>query len=264
MARHDVLDPPAQTIDPRMRERRADVRRAAGRRWLRRAGWAALVASVPALLFAVTRSPALDVDRIEVGGARRTDVLELVGTSGIGLGDPMTDLDLGTAAVRVARLPWVDDVVVDRDWPSTVRIVVTERTPVAALAAGEGRWSLVDERSRVLAVVDDPGDLPVLVGLGELPAPGEALEPEDADVVAVAAALPSSLEEVVTEVAVVDGAVHLTSRDGGDVLLGGADELEAKLGALATMVAKVDLTCLQVLDLRVPSAPVLTRDPDCG
>lgn len=263
MARSAVLEGEHAAIDPRIRERRATVQRDRGRRWLRRLCWAGGVVAVPALLLAVTRSQALDVDRLEVGGAASTGVLEVVAASGIDLGAPMTDLDLGAAARAVERLPWVDDAVLDRDWPGTVRIVVTEREPVAAVAAGD-RWALVDRSSRVLAVADGRGSLPMLDGVGAVPAAGQDLRAEAAAVVAVAAGLPPSLASGIEEIELREDGVHLVRHAGGDVLLGDARSLEAKVEALATMDARVDLTCLDTLDLRVPSAPVLTRSPGCG
>ncbi len=266
MARSAVVERSALAVDPRISQRRAEVRRDRGRRWLRRVAWLGGAVAVPALLFAVTRSPALDVDRIEVGGARRTGVLPVVDASGIDHGAPMTDLDLEAAARSVEELAWVDDAVLDRDWPGTVRIVLTERSPVAA-AALDGRWALVDDGGRVLEVRSGHGHLPVLEGMPEVPAPGGSLGPDAADVLAVATALPGDLARDVVAVTVEDDGVHLTWRPGGDVLLGSARTLTGeggKIEALATMRERVDLTCMETLDLRVPSAPVLTRDPACG
>ena len=53
--------------------------------------------------------------------------------------------------------------------------------------------------------------------------------------------------------------LKLTGAGAALVQMGSADDLEAKVVALTTMLAKLDLKGAQRIDLRVPAAPVLTR-----
>jgi len=78
--------------------------------------------------YAATRSALLDVDAVEVeveGG--RVTVGEVLAAAGVSLGDPMVDVDTEVVDARVSALPWVREVLVDRVWPGTVRITVSER-----------------------------------------------------------------------------------------------------------------------------------------
>ena len=52
--------------------------------------------------------------------------------------------------------------------------------------------------------------------------------------------------------------------DGGEVRLGDASRLAAKLRSLETVLTQVDLTCLAVVDVRAPGSPVLTREEPCS
>jgi cell division protein FtsQ len=257
----------AADIDPRIRARRDEVARARIGRILRVARWTLIAAAVPALLFALTRSPGLDVDRIVVGGAHRTGVRAVAQASGVEFGDPLTDVDLQEAARRIERMPWVLDAVVERDLPDTVRIVVTERVAVAAArpsgAEAGTAFALLDDTGHVVGHATSPIGLPVVDVLDELPSPGTRLDASTAQVLAVAAALPPELGSEVGRLWAEDGSVVLTRRAGGTVRLGSADDLEEKVRALRTITAKVDLSCLDVLDLRVPSAPVVTRTDPC-
>ncbi len=45
---------------------------------------------------------------------------------------------------------------------------------------------------------------------------------------------------------------------------GNTDRLTAKLRSLETVLARVDLSCLELLDLRAPTSPVLTRREPCS
>jgi hypothetical protein len=51
---------------------------------------------------------------------------------------------------------------------------------------------------------------------------------------------------------------------GGVARLGPTTALGSKLVAVATVLGQVDLSCLATIDARVPSAPVVTRQPGCG
>jgi hypothetical protein len=51
---------------------------------------------------------------------------------------------------------------------------------------------------------------------------------------------------------------------GGEVRFGDGRQLDAKARSLRTVLEQVDLTCLAVLDLRLPGSPVLTREEGCS
>jgi len=206
-----------------------------------------------------TRSPLLDVDRIVVTGTERTPVAVVLETSGIKPGDPMTDIDVAAATTRIERLPWVADATVRRRWPARVTVAVTERVPAATLPAPGGGWALVDGVGRVLEHgPEQPPGLPVLAGLPPAGAPGEAVADDAGNAVAVAAALPKSLVERVATIEAGEGTLRMTLRPHGAVELGGLDLLEQKLLAVLAVLEEVAPDEFDNLDVRVPSAPVLT------
>ncbi len=125
---------PAGGIDPRIRERRTEVTRAAGRRRRR-----ILLGVVVVLLLAVVglvflHTKALAARSITVAGSVHTPASTIIATAGLAGHPPMIDVDADAAAARLEQLPWVDTATVSRQWPDGVRIVVTERTPVAVVS----------------------------------------------------------------------------------------------------------------------------------
>ncbi|HET7489101.1 MAG TPA: FtsQ-type POTRA domain-containing protein [Acidimicrobiales bacterium] len=253
--------PPALPMDPRFRRRRIEVRRAEGRRRLHiLLGCLASVAAAAGGV-GLSRSPLLDVDRVEVQGARRTPRPAVVAAAGLAGHPAMVDVDTGDVARRLRRLPWVRTAEASRRWPGTVRIQVTERRPAAVLPAAGGAWAVADATGRVLAV--EPDRPPGLPAIGDVDRPqeaGAAVPAAAGPALRVAAALPADVRARVSDVATVAGGeVQLWLGPDSVVRLGPPVDLGLKLTALATVLARVDLSGIRVIDLRVPTAPALTR-----
>ncbi|HEX4978602.1 MAG TPA: FtsQ-type POTRA domain-containing protein [Acidimicrobiales bacterium] len=246
---------------PRIRERRAEVRRDAGRRRLRILLNLAVTAGLVAAGFGVTRSPLLDVDTVDIRGATHTPRVDVLDAAGLDERRAMLDLDVEAIERRVRSLPWVAEAHVRRDYPGTVAITLQERTPIAAVRGpGEGSWALVDLAGRVLAEVGAvPPDLPVVAGPAA-DAPGSTVPPATRGALAVLESLPEVLAGRIPQVDVADaGAVSLRLDGRIPVAFGPPVEAERKLVALATLVTRADLRRVSAIDVRVPAAPVLTR-----
>lgn len=269
----------AGRIDPRIAARRDAVRHVKGRRRARRiaavVGTTAMVAAGAVL----TRTPALDLDAIEVVGAVHTPtevVLATVTDAGVVRGTAMVALEVDVAEDALAELPWVLDASLQREWPGTVRIELRERALAASVTTSDG-VVLVAADGTVLAdlVLDDDatGAARGVVALADVPdppAPGGIVDEATQSLLAVAAALPAALRPMVTAVAPgTDGGVDLILAARGGVpagvrvALGTAADAGAAFVAVVTVLDQVDLRCLASIDVRVPSAPVLTRRPAC-
>ena len=261
-----VTEAPSQpSMDPRLRARRIAVRRDEGRRRLHRLIALGAVALAIVVGVAVTQSPLLDVDHITVAGAAHTSPDTIRQATGIRSHQPMTNVDLDRARRGILALPWVQTVSVARRWPSTVRVVVTERTPVAAVPAGPAGFALVDATGRVLEV--SPTAPQGFVVLGNVPpagAPGTSLAPEAGDALTVSTKLLPQLAPKVAAVAVAPDGVELQLAAGGKVRLGPATDVLAKLVATDTVLTQVDVKHLGTLDVRVASAPSLTQGDSCA
>jgi cell division protein FtsQ len=252
---------PAARIDPRIKRRRIEVKREEGRKRLR-----ILLGSVGAIALAVgvvgaTRSPLLDVDHVVVTGAEHTSVDAVTARGGLAGHPQMIDVGTGRVARRVQSLPWVATATASRQWPATVKVVLTERRTIALTAAAGGGWAQVDATGRVLEVgMTGPQGLPIVVGIAPARQAGSRLSPAGRIAMQVAAALPPELRTVTGEVAALpDGEVELHVAPAGTIRLGDTSQLADKLSSAVTVLSGLTPKSWKVLDVRVPRAPVLTR-----
>lgn len=256
----------ATPMDPRIKARRIEVRRHEGRRRLQRLADVGVVLVVGLAFLAALRSPLLDVDRIEVAGAQRTGAEAVLADLGIRRGEPLMDLDLAEAGARIAGLPWVAEVELQRGLDGLVRVEVIERVPIAVVAGRQGDV-LVDDEGRVLGPLDsaagDVGSLVRVVG-PDVPPPGQHLDADLDGILAMAGSLAAAAPAAIREVQVTGDDVRAQLATGGEVRFGNGNQLEAKVRSLVTMLEQVDLACLAELDLRLPGSPVLTREDTCS
>ena len=257
----------APRADPRILARRIAVRRSAGRKRLHRLLVVAAVLLVLTGAALSTRTPLLDVDHVEVVGTARVPaarVLEVATAAGAERGVPLVDIDEDVIERAIETLPAVASATVARRWPGTLEVEVVERTPVAVLRYGD-TTALVAADGVVTALVSAaPPGVPALDGASADLVPGAVVDAPD--LLAVAAALPPQLVAAVAAVAPGDGdgEIELGLAGGGVARLGPLAQLGDKLVAIVTVLEQLDTTCLAVLDVRVPSAPAVTRSAGCS
>jgi cell division protein FtsQ len=241
-------------VDPRVRERWIAARRAEGRRRLRILFGVVAVAAVSAAAWAVTASPLLDVDHIEVQGNSRTSAGEIAAAAGVARGDAMVWLDGGAATARIAALPWIRRAHVEREWPGSVTITVTERTPAAWVATAGGAF-LVDGTGRVLAPVgESPTDLPQVVDPARVPPVGGTIAPVVG--ARVAGRLDGYARSGTRAITVTPRGVVLGLVAGPEIRLGEPMQVRTKIGAALAVLAALDGVPVQYVDVSVPSNPV--------
>jgi cell division protein FtsQ len=150
----------------------------------------AVVLVLNGLAWVAVKSPWATVQKIEVTGTDRVSIAAVRAEAEAELGHPMLLARTADIATRVGRQKLVRSVQVRRHWPSTIRIQVLERVPVAALPAGSS-LSLVDRDGvEVERVKVAPAGLPRLEvdrGAASVPALRGSL--------AVLQALPSTLSQ---------------------------------------------------------------------
>jgi len=256
------LDPAREpVVHPRVWQRRVAVLRDQARRRLRWvvAGVGVLLALCVALL--ALHTPLLALRHATVVGAQHTGTDAVLQAAGLVDHPPLIDVDPKDVARRVEGLPWVAHADVVRHWPDSVKIVVTERVPLGAVARPGGGVALVDATGRVLAW---QGSAPGLV-LGAPVAPGRpgtVLAPAARPALAVAAALPATIVGRVHEVAVdTRGTVTLGLGARLSAVLGSTQDLQAKLVAVASVLAGARLSGPAVINATVPDEPTVGPPP---
>ena len=148
----------------------------------RRAAWRSVAVAgvkygvvLALVLFAATRvqtfvqtSPLLRIDRIVMSGNQRVPTEAVSALLGGLHGENILSADLEAFRDRLMASPWIADASFRRALPSTLEVMVRERTPIA-IGRKSGQLYIVDERG---AAIDAYGpqyanlDLPIVDGFG--------------------------------------------------------------------------------------------------
>lgn len=251
-------------VEPRLQQRRLEVLHE--ERAQRRRSLVLLVVAIGVVgaLVAVGFSPLLDVDRVVVEGTDHLEADRIVDASGIEVGDPMVALDLDEARDALRAVPGVRSAHLEREWPSTVRITLTEERP-AALALFSTGPGIVATTGRLLDGDTFPSDglLPLVVE-GDVQLDGSEDLPEvPEDVLVAAMALHRMDEGLRSRVASATlheaGTLSFALDDGATVRIGPLEDLPAKLGAVEAVLAQVHPECWEVIDVREPTRVTVSR-----
>jgi cell division protein FtsQ len=244
-------------IDPRLRARRVEVKRAQGRRRLRVLLAATALTAVVAGSWIAVTSPLLDIDRIVVTGSAAVPGEVVRSAAGVETGDALLLLDLGAVERRVEAVPAVLDARVARDLPGGLRIAVVEREPVAWAHTGDGTVTVLDGTGRAIAeaAADAAPALPEVAGLPRLPHAGRSTEGA-ATATGVLEDLPGELRARVTAIAFDGSVATLRLDDGIEVRLGSPRSVAAKGRTAAAVLAALGGAPVAYIDVRVPAAPV--------
>ena len=265
LTREDPDVPAIAGVDPRMRERWVEARRAEGRRRLRIVIALVAIASLVGIAYLVAHSPLLGTDSIRVRGSDQTPTEAIRAAARIADGSPLLFLDEGAIEKRVEAVPGVDRAMVTTELPNTVVITVTERRPVAWMrVAGPAPIALVDGTGRVVArlgaVRSVPAGLPKVVGAGSVATLGGTLR--DSAAFRGLARLPDALRlralRFVTEhgqgILVIQGTPPVAGQIRFGPLVGMREKGAAAIAVLADLTGRGQQ--VQVLDVTVPVAPV--------
>lgn len=210
---------------------------------------AGVVAALIALAAVVWFTPLLSVRDVEVRGLSAVPREQVIGALDVPTGTPLLRVDLTSAAARVATLPRVAAVTVDRHYPSQLIVSVTERVPVVFVDKPGGP-RLLDASGVDFAAGPPPPGVPRLV----TPAPTSS-DPLTKAGLAVAGALPQSVRMLVAQVqpeSPVD--VRLTLADGRTVLWGAPVDLQHKGQVLAALLSQPGKT----YDVSSPDLPTVS------
>lgn len=176
-------------------------------------------------------TPLMGVKTVTVEGASTVNPDQIISAAGIAEGTPMMQVDLRAATARLADLPQVASVDVQRVWPRTVVITVSERSAVAMQKSGNG-WELLDSNGNPFALAPSkPKDLPTI-----------ERSPDPATNTAMFQVLATVSPEIRADIASVSAtspnAVQFTLRGGDAIVNWGSPELsEYKSQVLAVLLS---------------------------
>jgi cell division protein FtsQ len=218
---------------------------------------AGAVAVLVAGLVFLSRTSLLDARRIEVTGADHVHRADLVRIAGVTKDTNVLWFDDGAAERRLEAEPWIANADVSASFPLTIRIAVTERTPVAVMGGADG--SLIAGDGTALGASSDARGLP-RIDLGTVTT-AEGRAPTPVGAARALGAMPAGLRSRVTRVSVLlDGTLELRLEGGTRIRFGSPDDTARKVEAIRRVLAWVDEegNAIRTLSVVAPSAPAAT------
>jgi len=118
----------------------------------------------------------LRLEAIEVEGRSHTPKSVILAASELTLGEPMLTISLSALHERLSTIGWIEEVAIERRMPSTIRIILTERVPMALLQTDAGH-RVIDQTGTVISGADPSafGHLTVVAGTSAAPNAGPIL-----------------------------------------------------------------------------------------
>lgn len=204
-------------------------------------------------------SSLLELRRVEVAGNQRVAKEELVRASELRRGQHLLSLSTNRVVSAVETIPWVEHARAERIIPSTVRITVIERTPVALVSSGARRF-LIDEEGVIL----DEGSNEFVI-INDLPiaavVPGARVRaPSFRESLGVWRDFDDSLREQVEFISAASiDRITVRLSGGVSILYGAHEQVEEKNFAIMAVLeqAKRDGDQIVSVDVRVPRRPAV-------
>ena len=209
--------------------------------------------------YATTQSSFLSVGEITVKGVeKRVTEEEVLEVAGIKQGDSMFGLDLAKADEGVTSLPWVSEVTVERKWPRSILITLKEREPSVIAVIPNGEKFLLDRSGVVLDQVNqNDTSLPIIRvdAVGVLGSQISGITP----LLRAAEEVTSDLAAWILALAPTGGGVRAELVGGVTAELGIGTDFRDEMRSLATVLTRVQLSCIEVIDVSIHQNPVITR-----
>ncbi len=172
----------------------------------------------------------------------RLTVEQLAAVASVPVGEPLASQDLTGITNRLTALPELKTVLVERGWPKTLVITVTERIPIA-VAATEGGFNLIDNEGKNSGVVTEPpAGLLVIAATPDSPAMQSAIS--------VVASLPAEWQ-VTGLAATSQDNVVVNLASGAVISFGSGVEADQKVKVASALLAQNYLT----INVSAPDAP---------
>ena len=225
----------------------------AGAIWRARAIWVAAVCVVllaSLLAWLAYGSGAFAVTTVDIRGETFTKEASIKKAAAVETGTSLMSIDADDIAARVAQVRTVSEVSVSRNWPHTVVIKITERTPRLAVPDGD-KFVLVDKSGVAFRTVSK---VPPDVVEAKLKKPG-VKDPATAAVLTVLSALTPDLQQQLDSV---EGEaatrITLVLKDSRTVFWGDGTESDRKAEVATALLARSG----EHFDVSAPDVPTVS------
>ncbi len=222
--------------------------------------WISLVLLVLGVgAYAATQSSFLSVEEIKVEGTEiRVTEAEVLEAAGVKQGDSMIGLDLAKIDEGVTSLSWVSEVTIERKWPRTILITLKEREPSVIAVLPNGQKYLLDRSGVVLDEFHESSDLLPFIRVDEVGVLGTQIS-GITPLLRAAEEVTPDLGAWILALAPTGGGVRAELVGGVIAELGIGTDFRDEMRSLATVLTRVQLSCIEVIDVSIHQNPVITR-----
>ena len=209
------------------------------------------------------------VTEIQVTGNSVYTAQEVVDASGLQIGDNLVTISKGSVVGKIlAKLPYVEEISMERVLPGTVVIHVVESDVIYTVDGDDGGTWLMNGSGKILAKADAAADYPHLSGVtAQAPEIGSQIASEQTENLTAALELLPLLEQTeyisqVTEVRV-DKTYDIVVLYGDtyEIHLGGTEQLEYKMQYLAAILDEPQVAEGGIIDLSLEESSVAVFKP---
>jgi cell division protein FtsQ len=250
----------AQTTTETTQAKTAGAAQARAAAWRRPNRWqvvcvALLVAGVlGTAAWVLLGSRLLVVRNVQVSGAKIVPQDRVAAVARVPLGTPMVRLDTDLVRDRVEGLREVESARVERRWPATIRLIVTERVPVVVVERAQKFYQMDRYGVIVLTTSKRPRGVPSLVVAN----PSGADPATDAALRARVSLPPRFVRRLAAIEAGSPESVTLRFKTGMTVVWGAAERTEEKVRLLDGLLATPGGRAARIIDVSSPEV-VTTR-----
>lgn len=225
---------------------------------------AAVIAAVLLLVFGsifVYRSNLLAVETVTVSGVEHLTDQEVTQLAAVPDDSTLLRLDVDGICSRLKEHPWVQDATITRQFPHTIRINVTERTPSAAVKINsKSIWVVSTDGAWLSAATKEDWKnyrriLDVDTNMASPVAGSEVTDEGILNALAVFDQVSPELAEQIKSISA-ESAVKtsLTLKGGVEVAFGVAEDIELKEADIWTLLDKYEGK-ISYINVRVPDRP---------
>ena len=195
-------------------------------------------------------SSVVTVRGVEVSGNSAVGTARIERVAQVPLDRQLVRVDLGAIQARVEAIPAIRTVAVSRSWPHAIKIVVTERVPIAVVSRGTGLQAVDVDGVLFGSYARPPADLPLVRTDPNVKAAALA---EAAHVIrSLRSDIAASVEDVDVKSA---DMISLGLTGGIKVVWGSAESSDSKAEVLAILLRNAKKDKIAEIDVSVPGRP---------
>lgn len=275
-------EPVRSSVEPQLLERRRQISLDGRNRLWQRLKVAGALTLAAAVTTGILFSPFFDIDTIDIKGKSILSADDITRISGLSKGSALVAADTSAAADALRADPWIAFATLRRSYPSTMLVTINEEIPTIVIKVAAGS-ALVSRNGRILefastdekmeSILDRHGIRPVagrldgrlVDGIGDGSAAiGSHVTGAAQEMVRLSEHLSAPLRQRLSQIDMGSkGDLKLLLTDGSTVLLGPAERMSAKVSAVESVLAQVDLQCLEQIDVRNPIRATVRRADGC-